>query len=449
MRISAVTWRAASLSWQLSSAILDVLRVRAANLSQKWSMVIQELAEVSFTDISHGGEGIGRLEGKVVFAPYVLPGEKARIRLIEDRKSYMRGEVVEILTPSPQRVKPPCRHFGECGGCHWQHVTYPAQLALKEEIVRAQLARLGGLLQAPVQPVLGMDFPWNYRNHVQFAVDPDGALGYLAARSHRVVAIEECYLLHAYLEDILAALDVEWPALRRLSLRAGINTGDLMVILETESAEQPDLEVDFPASFVWLPASGEAVSLIGNDYIREEIGGRTFRISAPSFFQVNTAQTEHLVRLVQEGLQPSGDELLLDLYCGVGTFGLNLATQVGRVIGVEESAVALDDAVENAADLPNVEFWEGRVADALPEVEDPVQLAIVDPPRSGIEPEALVALISLAPRRLVYVSCDPASLARDLKVLVAAGYKLESVQPVDMFPQTYHVESVTVMSRDG
>ncbi len=415
----------------------------------KGSITIRDLVEVTFTDISHGGEGVGRLKGKVIFVPYVLPGEKARIRLVEDKKSYMRGELVEILTPSPHRVIPPCRHFGECGGCQWQHAAYPAQLAFKEEIVRAQLTRLGGLAQAPVQPVLGMDFPWNYRNHVQFAVDPDGALGYLAARSHRVVAIEECYLLHAYLEDIVAALDVEWPALRRLSLRAGINTGDLMVILETESAEQPDLEVDFPASFVWLPASGEAVSLIGNGYIREEIGGRTFRISATSFFQVNTAQTEHLVRLVREGLQPAGDELLLDLYCGVGTFGLSLATQVGRVIGVEESAVALDDAVENAAELPNVEFWEGRVADALPEVEGPVQLAIVDPPRSGVEPEALAALINLAPRRLAYVSCDPASLARDLKALGAAGYTVQSVQPVDMFPQTYHVESVTVMSRDG
>jgi 23S rRNA (uracil1939-C5)-methyltransferase len=189
------------------------------------------------------------------------------------------------------------------------------------------------------------------------------------------------------------------------------------------------------------------VTLVGRDYIEEEIAGRRYRLSANSFFQVNTEQAGHLVRLVQEALAPEGPEILLDMYCGVGTFGLSLADRVQRVIGIEENAYAIEDAEANAQSLGNVSFYAGRVEDILPNLQSAVELAVVDPPRSGIEAGALQALIGLAPRRIAYVSCDPASLARDLKNLGAAGYAVRSVQPVDMFPQTYHIESVTLLER--
>lgn len=379
--------------------------------------------------------------------PYALPGEHVRVRIIEQHKKFARGELVEILQPAAERVNPPCRHFGVCGGCQWQHAAYPAQLAFKRHILQGQLEHLGALREVSVAPVLGMETPWNWRNHVQFAADAEGNLGFLAARSHQIVPIEECYLLHPYLEDILVSLDLELPTLKRLSLRAGANTGDLMVIIETGDDEPPELDAELAASFVWMAPDGSPVTLVGRDYIEEEIAGRRYRLSANSFFQVNTEQAEHLVRLVGEALAPEGTETLLDLYCGVGVFGLALAERVQQVIGIEENLYAIEDAEANAQALGNVRLFAGRVEEILPDLPDAVQLVVVDPPRSGIEPAALQALIQLAPRRIAYVSCDPASLARDLKTLAVSGYVARHVQPVDMFPQTYHIESITLLER--
>jgi 23S rRNA (uracil1939-C5)-methyltransferase len=196
-----------------------------------------------------------------------------------------------------------------------------------------------------------------------------------------------------------------------------------------------------------MAPDGSPVTLVGRDYIEEEIAGRKYRLSANSFFQVNTEQAERLVRLVNEMLAPEGGETLLDLYCGVGVFGLALAKRVQQVIGIEENLYALEDAEANAQALGNVRLFAGRVEEILPNLHDPVQLVVVDPPRSGIEPTALQALIGLSPRRIAYVSCDPASLARDLKALAAAGYTARRIQPVDMFPQTYHIESITLLEK--
>jgi 23S rRNA (uracil1939-C5)-methyltransferase len=254
-------------------------------------------------------------------------------------------------------------------------------------------------------------------------------------------------LLHPLLEELFAALDLELPELVRLSLRAGVNTGDQMMIFETQDDEPPALESDLPVSCVLLLSDGTPVNLIGNNYITEVVAGRRFRISATSFFQVNIAAAEELVRVVSEYLAPAGDETLLDAYCGVGTFALSLADQVGHVIGIEENAGAVADARLNAAGLANAEFIEGSVEAILPRLDRAIDLAVLDPPRQGCKPEALTALIELAPRRIVYVSCDPATLARDASRLADSGYHLVEVQPVDMFPQTYHIESVALWER--
>jgi 23S rRNA (uracil1939-C5)-methyltransferase len=406
-------------------------------------------------DMAHGGEAVGRYKGKVVFVPYALPGEEVLVEIVEDKKRYARARPVEVISPAPQRVVPRCPHFGLCGGCHWQHIDYAAQLQFKESILRNQLARLGGIKDAPIMPLIGMAQPWCYRNHVQFALTDNGRLGFVAARSRgkarRVMPIEVCYLLHSLLDDMFVALDLEHLELKRLSLRAGINTGQRMMIFETENDEPPELEIDFPLSCVLLLSDGRAATLVGESHIVESLAGREYRISASSFFQVNTIQAEALVQKVIDMLRPSlqGDETLLDAYCGVGTFALSLADRVGRAIGVEENREAIADAGLNAdaADLPNVELIQGRVEDVLPDLEESIDLVILDPPRQGCPPETLKAVAGLAPTRIVYISCDPATLARDARTLLQNGYKLIEVQPVDMFPQTYHIATIALLSR--
>ncbi len=407
--------------------------------------------ELHLTDMAHGGDALGRHEGKVIFVPYAMPGEEALVEIVEDKGRYARGRLVEILSPSPQRVDPPCPHFGpgKCGGCQWQHIAYQAQLEFKAAVVGDQLARLGRLPDVPLKmkrPIPSTS-PWHYRNHVQFSISDDGRLGFVSAKGRRVETIEVCYLLHPLLEELFTALDLELPGLARLSLRAGVNTGDQMMIFETHDDLPPALESDLPVSCVLLLSDGTPVNLIGSNHITEMVAGRRFHISATSFFQVNTAAAEELVRVVGEYLAPTSEETLLDAYCGVGMFALSLADKVGHVIGIEEDEGAVADARLNASELTNVEFIEGSVETSLPQLDRPIDLAVLDPPRQGCKPEALRALVELAPRRIVYVSCDPATLARDARRLAEGGYQLVEVQPVDMFPQTYHVESVALWER--
>lgn len=408
----------------------------------------QRKQTIHLTSMAHGGSALGRHEGKVIFVPYALPGEEVAVEVLEDRRHFARARLLEVHAASPDRVAPPCPFFGDCGGCQWQHASYAAQLAFKTTVVRDQLIRLGNLADPLVRDTLASPAPWHYRNHVQFAVDRQGRLGFRATASRRIVLVDECLLLHPLLEDLFFALDMGFDAelllLKGLSLRAGINTGDRMIVFETVGDEPLELEVDFPVSCVLLLEDGTPVNFIGNNYITERVAGRIFRISAGSFFQVNTPQTETLIRLVTELLAPSGDETLLDAYCGVGTFALTLAEEVSHVIGIESAPTAVEDFRINAAGMENVAILPGAAEEVLPDLETPLDLAVVDPPRAGVHPDALAALVRLAPARIVYVSCDPATLARDGRVLAEAGYDLAVVQPVDVFPQTYHVETVSL-----
>ena len=402
---------------------------------------------LQLSDVAHGGDAVGRHEGKVIFVPYGIPGDSVRAEIVRDRGRFAHARLLEVLAPSPQRVKPPCPYFGTCGGCQWQHMAYEAQLEYKRSIVRAQLQHIAGLADTAVRPVMGMAEPWRYRNQVQFTVSRDGQLGFMGAASHRVIPIERCLLMHPLLQELFDSLDIELSGLQRLSLRAGINTGEQMVIFETEQDQPPELEVALPVSCVLLLSNGTAVALVGSPHIHEALAGRRYRVSAPSFFQVNTEQTERLISLVSQYLDPQPGSVVLDAYCGVGTFALALSAKASQVIGVDGSAAALADARANAADTENALFVEGLVeetAPGLPEVTSP--LVVVDPPRTGLDKEALAALLTLAPLRVVYVSCDPATMARDIGRFVSSGYYLYQVQPVDMFPQTYHIECVALLA---
>jgi 23S rRNA (uracil1939-C5)-methyltransferase len=397
--------------------------------------------------MAHGGFAVGRYQGKAVFVPYTIPGETARVEIVEDKPRFAKARLLEVITPSPDRIAPRCPYFGDCGGCQWQHISYAAQLRYKQQVVLDQLQRLGKFREPRVLPVIGMDDPWGYRNNARLVPGRDRKLGFQRADSNAVVGVERCATLHPLLQDLLSQIEVDFEELTALSLRCGVNTGERMVILESRFDEAPAIEIDLPVSCALTLSDGEAVTLAGAAHLHERVGERTFRISPTSFFQVNTWGAERLLEVVARALQPRRGDLLLDGYCGVGLFALNLATRVGRVGGIESATSSIEDARANAAGLDNVEFVEGRVEDALAEGAPAFSLAVVDPPRTGMDPAAVDALLSSPVRRLAVVSCDPATLARDLSGLVHGGFRLVEVQPVDMFPQTYHVECVAMLER--
>jgi len=423
---------------------------------------------LQLTAIAHGGAALGRHEGRVIFVPYAMPGETVRVEITQDKERYAFARLVEVVEPSPNRVAPPCPYFGPtgCGGCQWQHVDYLTQLQFKAEIVADQLARIGGIADPVVHPTLPDPSGWAYRNHAQFHPAPDGGLGFQRVstggpqrqqggqkgesidteQDPNVIAVDECLILHPLLSDVYATLDLDLPDLLRLSLRAGTATGERMLVFEMEDDLPPALEIDLPVSCVLLLSDGQHANLIGSNYFTEIVADRPYRISAPSFFQVNTPQAEQLVRLVMEYLDLREHETVLDAYCGVGLFTIHLAKRAALVVGVEATPSAVADLLENTADTDNVEVIEGPVEAVIPDLDVPVDAAVVDPPRAGLDRFALDALVEHRPTRLVYVSCDPATLARDAKRLGRAGYHLVEVQPVDMFPQTYHIESVALFA---
>jgi 23S rRNA (uracil1939-C5)-methyltransferase len=409
------------------------------------------LIELELTAMAHGGSALGRHEGRVIFVPYAIPGEVVRVRLTEEHTRWARADLVEVLRPSPHRVEPPCPYFGpdQCGGCQFQHIDYDGQVRFKQEVVADQLARIGKL-EVAVEEAIGAAQPWDYRNNVQFHVTDEGYLGFLTADTNNIIPVEDCLIIDPLLDEMWTAFDMHWPEIYRLSLRCGSATGERMAIFELDEYQDFDIEVDFPVSCILMMPDGEAVVLMGGTSLVEYVAGRDYRISAGSFFQVNTGGAGALVALVREALEPRRGDTLLDLYCGVGLFGLALAGEVGRVLGVESDPSAAADFVVNAADLDNVELLEGKAQQVLGSVEGPVDLVILDPPRAGAGERALGEVARLGPRRIAYVSCEPATLARDARHLVDAGYGLEVVQPLDMFPQTFHVESVNLfVRRDG
>ena len=404
---------------------------------------------VTFSAMAFGGEAIARHEGKAIFVPLAMPGDEAEIEIVEDRGRFARGRLVQLIRPAPERVLPRCKHFGVCGGCHWQHVDYAQQLAYKTRIVREQLQRIGGLRDPLVHPTIGPDEPWHYRNHTQFHLTRNGRLGYMALRSHDVIPIEECHILEPPVEQLWRELDVELPDLDEVALRAGVHTGEQMVVFQLKSDEAPQAEIDIAANVVAELADGSEHVLAGEPYFHERLNGHVYQVSATSFFQVNTRMAERLVALVVERLQCNVSTRILDAYCGVGTFALALAPHVARVVGVEYAPDAAQDARVNAQAFANVEMLEGTVEAVLPGLREYFDAVVLDPPREGCAPAVSDAIIARHIPRIVYVSCDPSTLARDVKRLSAAGYQFVDAQPLDMFPQTFHIETVATLVSQG
>ncbi len=402
------------------------------------------MPQVQLTNLVYGGECLGRLaNGRAVFVPYGLPGEIVSIELVEEKKHFARGRILEIIQPSAERIQPRCAHFGVCGGCHYQHMSYAAQLAAKKAILIDQFQRIAGIPAPFVEDVEPSSSPWFYRNTVQFHLNPEGKLGYQMWGSNRVVAIRECHLPEEPLNALWPQLDFEpLPDLKKIELRLG--SGDeILMALESNSVEMPEFEVDIPLSAVHLSPAGQIV-LAGEDFLVMEVLDRPFKVSAQSFFQVNTAQAEKMVATLFDWLPLTKQTTLLDIYCGVGLFSAFIAAKVGRCIGIELSESACADYAVNLDEFDNVELYIGGAEKILPSLDVQAQVAVLDPPRAGVNPLALDALAVIRPEVIAYVSCDPSTLARDAARLLKAGYRLERVKPFDLFPQTYHIESISL-----
>lgn len=404
---------------------------------------------LELTAMAHGGAALGRDGGgRVIFVPGGIPGELVRVRQVQIKERHAYAQLLEVIEPSPHRVEPRCPHYGVCGGCQYQHIAYPAQVQFKTEVVRDQLGRVGHFQNPPVADTLPSPRLWEYRNSVQFSPAPEGKLGFWSPTEEQVVPIDECHIIESGLLTLYKEMDLELPGLMRVTLRIGAD-GDLLVVFETEDVEPPMLETDLTVSAAILLPTGEAANLIGDNVLLERCAGREWRVSAGSFFQVNRSSAEHLVRLVNEMAELSGRESVLELYNGVGLFTASLSAGSAHVVGIEENPDAVADAAINLDDTDNVTLYEGAVESVLPELESRrFDVVVLDPPRGGVEPAVVDALLDIRAPRLVYVSCDPATFARDAGRLARGGYRLRRVQPVDMFPQTYHVETVSLLSME-
>ena len=401
------------------------------------------IAEVTFEKFVFGGDVLGRLpDGRVIFVPYGLPGETARVKVTKEKRNYAKGEIVELISASTDRITPRCQHFATCGGCSYQHISYQAQLDAKSTILREQLR---GVLKSDesiiVHPAAEQ---WNYRNHIQFDVTSEGKLGFHRASSNEVIPIQECHLPEPSINAICPLIELEAGSnLERVSLRAGAGD-EVQVSLEGYAGEIPEITIEgLPVSMVH--ESSDAVHVIaGSSYQFIEVLDKYFRVSAGSFFQQNSQMAGEMVKFILEQVFLDDKMTFLDLYCGVGLFSLFVAPHVGQLVGVEESALACDDFVYNLDAFDHVELYEDRVEPVLEGLDIRADVILVDPPRAGLHRKVASQILQLRPRLVVYVSCDPASLARDVRTLIEGGYVLEKIALFDQFPQTYHIESISV-----
>ena len=440
---------------------------------------------LEITDFSHDGEGVGRAAGFTMFVPQTAPGDLVEATVISVQKTYGRALPLSIRRPSPHRIAAACPHFARCGGCSLQHVRYEFQLRMKQERVVEVLRRLGQI-EAPVRPIIGMANPWGYRNKAQVpvaAVNGRLVAGFYEPHSHRVVELDSCPIQHpagnravqaaraALAELQIAPYDEisHRGMVRHILSRVSFTTGELLLTLVTAQEQLPHtarlverLRAGIPelVGIVQNINTARSNTVLGNrekllwgkPYLVEKLGGLSFRVSSRSFFQVNPVQAEVLYEKVLAYAGLTGTETVFDLYCGTGTIALYLARKAKAVIGVESAREAVRDARANARlnGIDNALFFEGRSEELVPRLLQEGRRAdviVVDPPRKGCAAGLLQTMIAAAPRRLVYVSCNPATLARDLKILETGSSRTVEVQPVDMFPHTSHVECVVLMSK--
>jgi 23S rRNA (uracil1939-C5)-methyltransferase len=448
-----------------------------------------DILEVLITAVASTGEGIAKIDGYAVFVPFAAFGDVVKIKVVKAGKSYGYGEITEIIKPSGGRVTPVCDVYEKCGGCNIMHLSYDRQLEFKKQRVVDALERIGGFKNPEVADTEGMDTPVNYRNKIQIPVSESGGrvtAGFYAPRSHRVIPAQGCILQHKenekYLNAVLSWMDKHHISaynedshkgiVRHIYTRIGFYSGEVMVSVVANAKTLPygdelcEILKSITIAGLTLKSvvhnintektnvilGGKNRVLFGGDFIQDSLDHLKFKISHNSFYQVNPVMTERLYRKAVGLLGNIKDKRVFDIYCGIGTISLFLAGNAGEVIGVEYAADAVADARENAEinNITNVKFYKGDANEVIPKLYAKgisADAAVVDPPRKGLGEELLNTLIKMSPQKIVYVSCNPATLARDLKFLHGHGYKIETVLPFDQFPNTAHVETVVLLSQ--
>lgn len=448
--------------------------------------------DVELTDLAYGGDAVGRYEGRVLFVPGGIPGERVRVDIVEERRGHARANLLEILRPAPERVDPAYPLLTD-SGCQWQHIAYPAQLTWKAHIVRQLLVRIGKQPDALVHPTIGMPpdlSPWHYRNIALFSVGPSGEIGFKLTESHDIQDMLDCPLLHPALDQVYQRVraklinyfgDSLGEMIQGFTIRGAVGAigGPGTGMVSTGAKAVPTLLTVHarPGSLMENPQQlaqelmtiapgivGVIIERVGGRYGRVFVGqefltdvvlGRRYRVSADSFFQVNLVQAATLIERALAMLEPQRNDIVLDGYSGVGLFSAFLSARAARVIAIESQPSAVMDArastiLNNQNNVTALEGTLERILGQLHYRRERIDLALVDPPRAGCHPKALQALQILAPRTICYVSCDPSTLARDIATLCSGGrYRLIAAQPVDMFPQTYHIECIALLARVG
>lgn len=448
--------------------------------------------EVSITDLAEGGNGVGRYQDRVVFVPDTVPGDRALVRLTRVKSKYAEAKILKLITTSSSRIRPHCIVADKCGGCQWQHIDYDFQLEAKRGLVVNALTKMGGFIEPPVAPVLPSPQPLAYRNKVTYPLRLSSTgqvqAGYYQKGSHRLINLNQCPVQDQRLNPLLANIkqDIQnrgWlvydeqqhtGTIRHLSFRIGRRTGEILLTLVVKDNKLPQLKEQ---ADIWLQQYPQLVGvclninsdrtnailgknthcLIGKPYIHEIFADLKLRLTSDNFFQVNTEAAESLLSAISSELNLQGHEILVDAYCGIGTFTLPLAKQLGqnfppgeiRAIGLESQAGAVEQAISNADlnDINHVEFRVGNVQKLLPEIPFQPDIVVLDPPRQGCDRTVIQTLLNLQPQRIVYISCRPVTLARDLQLLCENGiYQLTKVQPADFFPQTSHVECAAFLT---
>lgn len=458
------------------------------------SLSKNDLATITIEDIGTGGEGIGKIDGYTLFVKDAIIGDTVEVKVTKAKKNYGYGRLMNIIAPSKDRVEPVCPVARQCGGCQIQEMSYESQLSFKQNMVKNNLARLGGLSEQDYEmyPIIGMDAPFHYRNKAQYPVGKDSegniTMGFYAGRTHSIIDNTDCSIGAKGNKEILEAIkdymmdnDVEpynevsgTGLIRHVLIRNGFQTGEVMVCLVINGDKIPFAEILIESlekidgvKSIMLNINKEKTNIIlgkesktlsGTPYIEDYIGSVKYQISPVSFFQINPEQTTKLYDKALEFAALTGNETVWDLYCGIGTISLFLAQKAKKVYGVEIVAQAIEDANNNAKinGIENAEFFVGKSEEVLPEFYEKekaegrdahADVIVVDPPRKGCDEVLLSTIVKMQPDRMVYVSCDSATLARDLKFMAANGYQVEKVQPVDQFAHSVHVETVACLHK--
>ncbi|MCU0535226.1 MAG: 23S rRNA (uracil(1939)-C(5))-methyltransferase RlmD [Hydrococcus sp. Prado102] len=446
-----------------------------------------DLIEIEITDLNSDGDGVGRIDDRVVFVPDTVTGDRALVRLVRIKRQYILGKLHQLIQPSQYRIRPSCIVADKCGGCQWQHIDDDYQRTVKRDRVVRALERIGGFSQPNVAPILSNTSSLGYRNKATYPLDVSATrkvqTGYYRRNSHQIVNLNQCPVQDRRLNPLLAEIkqDIEqrgWTIynekqqrgqLRHLSLRIGRRTGEILLTLVSCDRhlkgihEQAQIWLQRYPQLVGVALNhnpkptnvifgSETQTIAGKDYLQENFAGLQLQLRPETFFQVNTEVAEALLNTIIEKLDLQGNEILIDAYCGIGTFTLPLAKRVRQAIGIEVQQASIQQAQLNAQinEIENVSFLAGEVEKVLPQLSLKPDIALVDPPRQGCDRSVIDTLVQIRPPHLIYISCQPATLARDLKLLCQHGnYQLIFSQPADFFPQTAHVECAAFLRQES